>query len=132
MVPAISGWSARDAIKDYCCSERLLTISLSDICHDRRRQSAPNVRIIGDRKHERNLARSLDRDAMRNKPSGLNQHARRSALVEPMALQAARALADIHEFLGHCHVDLGLMGNDFGFYGCREVAEVHRPETLFG
>ena len=131
-VPAISGWSARVAIRDCCCSERLLAM-------DRQMEaviaavSAPLISassVIG--KHQRNLTGGLDRDAVRDEPPGLDQHARRSALVETVALEIARALADRDQLVRHCAVDAGLVRDDFGLDGGGRIAEVHRAETLLG
>ena len=49
----------------------------------------------------------------------MDQHARRGAFVEAVALESSRALAECDECDRHLGIEPGLVGDDFGFHVSR-------------
>ena len=89
--------------------------------------------IVGDRQDERGIAGRAERHASRHQPTGVDQHARRGAFVQPVALQVARALADRRPECGGAPVAMPASCATISVSTvARRIVEIDRAEALFG
>ena len=131
-VPAISGWSARVAIRDCCCSERLLAM-------DRQIEaviaavSAPLMSassVIGNTSAIWQAA-SIETPWAMSRPAWISMRVETPS-SSPWPLRLRERCADRDQLVRHRDVDAGLVRNDFGLDGGGRIAEVHRAEALLG
>ena len=78
-------------------------------------QRIADIRIVGDRTHQRHAAGVARGDALVDKCGGIHQQARGYALVQTVPLEIARNLAYLHQTTRRLGINPGFLADDRHF-----------------
>ena len=86
----------------------------SEVGVHRGAQGVAHIRIVGQRCDQGHLAGGLGSMPLADQLCCVDQQAGGHAFVQAVALEVARAVGDLHQFLGDLLVDATFVGDDLG------------------